>query len=257
MRRTSSNSSTPPAEVYSSVEMLAKRYPATFDWPAAYQRWAKQSQAALLKTFYAAGCCTADTPIAEAPMVAMDFETTGLDPQRDQIVSIGIIPFTSARVRCREARHWLIKPTVSLAEQSVTIHGITHSELEAAPTIDDVMEPLLTAIAGKLVVVHFADIERQFLAQATQQLFGEAIRFPLIDTLALEHRRLLQQRRWYDSLLRRSLPSVRLAACRARYQLPAYQLHHALTDATATAELLQAQLAHHFSPQTPLSELCC
>jgi len=37
--------------------------------------------------------------------------------------------------------------------------------------------------------------------------------------------------------------------------LPRYRLHHALTDALATAELLQAQVAHRFTPDTPLSAL--
>jgi DNA polymerase-3 subunit epsilon len=37
--------------------------------------------------------------------------------------------------------------------------------------------------------------------------------------------------------------------------LPRYRLHHALSDALASAELLQAQVAHRFEPQTPLRDL--
>ena len=48
---------------------------------------------------------------------------------------------------------------------------------------------------------------------------------------------------------------MRLADSRIRYSLPAYQNHNALNDATATAELLQAQIAYHYRPDTPLSEL--
>jgi DNA polymerase-3 subunit epsilon len=36
--------------------------------------------------------------------------------------------------------------------------------------------------------------------------------------------------------------------------LPDYTPHHALTDAIATAELLQAQIAHHFSPDMPVKD---
>ncbi|NLW04889.1 MAG: 3'-5' exonuclease, partial [Pseudomonadaceae bacterium] len=46
-----------------------------------------------------------------------------------------------------------------------------------------------------------------------------------------------------------------LAACRERYGLPNYHPHDALTDALATAELLQAQIAHHYSPDTPLKKV--
>jgi len=46
-----------------------------------------------------------------------------------------------------------------------------------------------------------------------------------------------------------------LAPSRERYRLPRYRAHHALTDALASAELLQAQVAHRFSPQTQLNAL--
>ncbi|MCV5689194.1 3'-5' exonuclease, partial [Escherichia coli] len=48
--------------------------------------------------------------------------------------------------------------------------------------------------------------------------------------------------------------SVRLAQSRRRYGLPDYTPHHALTDAIATAELLQAQIAHHYSEEQPIRE---
>jgi DNA polymerase-3 subunit epsilon len=51
--------------------------------------------------------------------------------------------------------------------------------------------------------------------------------------------------------------SIRLNASRERYGLPAYQGHHALVDALATAELLQAQIATHYRPETPLGALWC
>ena len=80
--------------------------------------------------------------------------------------------------------------------------------------------------------------------------------FPVIDTMSLEarlHRQSLwaRFRRW----LGRPPVSIRLNASRQRYGLPAYQGHHALVDALATAELLQAQIAHHYQPDTLLDDL--
>jgi DNA polymerase-3 subunit epsilon len=49
--------------------------------------------------------------------------------------------------------------------------------------------------------------------------------------------------------------SIRLADSRARYNLPAYAPHDALTDAIATAELMQAQIKYHFSPDTAIKKL--
>jgi len=82
--------------------------------------------------------------------------------------------------------------------------------------------------------------------------------FPMIDTMSLEARMYRQTpwarfRRW----LGRPPVSIRLNASRERYGLPAYQGHHALVDALATAELLQAQIATHYRPETPLGALWC
>lgn len=210
-----------------------------------------------LRSYYAAETLAPDTPIANAPLIAMDFETTGLDPTRDEIVSIGVVPLSIRRIFCRESFHWLVKPASALEDGSIVIHGITHSEIAAAPDLERILGELLAALAGRLVVVHYHPIEREFLANALQRRLGEEIRFPMIDTMVLERRILDRHRPRLDRLFRRRRAPVRLGDCRERYGLPHYQPHHALTDALATAELLQAQILREFSPDTPISELWC
>ena len=46
-----------------------------------------------------------------------------------------------------------------------------------------------------------------------------------------------------------------LIICILRYGLPLYSAHHALTDALACGELLQAQVARHYSGRTLISAL--
>jgi DNA polymerase III subunit epsilon len=76
---------------------------------------------------------------------------------------------------------------------------------------------------------------------------------PVIDTMELEARVHRQKPPgWLDRLLGRQPVSIRLADSRSRYGLPRYRPHHALTDALASAELLQAQIAHRYSPETLL-----
>ncbi len=115
---------------------------------------------------------------------------------------------------------------------------------------------LLEALAGRLVVVHFRHIERPFLDSAVQARLGEGILFPVIDTMSLEAR-LHRQSLWtrFRHRMRRPPVSIRLHNSRERYGLPAYQGHHALIDALATAELLQAQIAARYTLDTPMGEL--
>ncbi|MDN6179507.1 MAG: 3'-5' exonuclease [Halomonas subglaciescola] len=228
------------------------------DWAAYMRDRAASAQPAAVRQFFATPPPAPDTPIAEVPMVALDMETTGLDERRHAIVSLGIVPFTLERITPAKRRYWMVKPSRSLSASSIAYHHITHSEIAGAPDFDAVIDELLAAIAGKIVVVHFRNIERPFLDAAVRVRRGEGVLFPMIDTMSLEAR-LYRQSLWarFRRWLGRPPVSIRLNASRARYGLPAYQGHHALTDALATAELLQAQMATHYHPETPLSALWC
>lgn len=224
-------------------------------WSEYYAARAAQVQDKALQHFFAQGCLSADTPIQEAPLVALDMETTGLDSRRHAIVSIGVQPFTLNRIRLHERRYWVLRPPRPLSEKSITFHRITHSEIAEAPDFNDILDELLEQLTGRIPVVHFANIERPFLDSAIKDRRGEGLRCPMVDTMAIEAR--FERRGWrtlWTRLLGRQPASIRLHDSRHRYGLPVYQAHHALTDALATAELFQAQVATHFSPDTPISE---
>jgi DNA polymerase III subunit epsilon len=227
------------------------------DWQNILGELASKARDERLSRFYKAGTVSADTPLEEVPLLALDVETTGLDSQRDSIVSLGLVPFNLQRIRCGQARYWVVKPACELSSQSVTFHHITHSDIRDAPPLANVFDELLAAMAGKVVVVHYQRIERGFLDQAMRQLVGEGLHFPLIDTMQLEARLHRGKHRpgWLDRVMGRKPVSIRLADSRLRYGLPLYQAHHALTDALATAELLQAQVARMDAGSIAVGEL--
>jgi len=236
---------TPPTQPFANVP-----------WPDRYQVLAEATNNPFLKAFYQAGCCDANTPLSQVPMVAMDFETTGLSATEHSIISVGLVPFTLDGIQLSEARHWLVKPKLALHQTSVTIHGITHADLEQAPDLAEILPELLECLAGRLTVVHYRDIERPFLDVALRYRLQEGIQFPLLDTMAIEsHLHPGRRPTFWQSWRGKKPLSIRLADSRLRYGLPHYAAHNALMDAIATAELLQAQIAHHFGAQTPVSDL--
>jgi DNA polymerase-3 subunit epsilon len=195
-------------------------------------------------------------PVADLPLIAIDLETTGLDPARHAILSIGLLPFTLSRIRLSDRRHWVLRPSTGLSGESVRFHNITHSDTERAPTMAGILTDLLNTLSGRLPVVHYHPLERRFLQRAIEQQLRQPLRFPLIDTMELEARRqrrggLARLRQW----LGRPPASLRLNDCRQRYGLPAYGAHHAVLDALATAELLQAQIQHRYDAATSVGEL--
>ncbi len=226
------------------------------DWTKIFAEKASSVRDERLKSFYETGVVSKETPLSQVPFVALDFETTGLDAQTDDIVSIGLVPFSLNRIYCNQAKHWIVNPNTPLAEESVVIHGITHNDIVDAPDLRRILDEVLDALAGKIVVVHYRKIEREFMDSALKERIGEGIVFPIMDTMEIEAR---VQDKWAGGVMNRlkgvKPQSIRLGSSRTRYGLPAYTPHHALTDALATAELLQAQLMHHYSADTPIKDV--
>lgn len=121
-------------------------HPGKSGWPAFYALQARTCRNPALRAYYQAGCPAAELAIGAAPLLALDVETTGLDAQRDAIVSLGLIPFDLQRIRCSEARYWVVNPQRELPERSVTIHRITHSQIHQAPPFAAIAEELLEAL---------------------------------------------------------------------------------------------------------------
>ncbi len=227
----------------------------SIQWNAKFEQKVTLASDKNLIAYYSAGLPDPDTPISEVEFVAIDFETTGLDPDENDIITIGLVPFDLKRIYLRDSRHWKVRPKHKLDEESVIIHGITHSELIDAPDLSDILDELLPCLSGKIVVVHYRLIEREFLDKALRERIGEGIEFPVLDTMEIEENiqtKLISS--LWDKLKGKKPESLRLAQSRRRYGLPDYTPHHALTDAIATAELLQAQISHHYRDSQAISE---
>jgi len=226
------------------------------NWPENYRQLAGQARDPRIRGFYEAGCPAPDTPIRDVPLVALDFETTGLEADEHSIVSIGLVPFTLDGIQLGKAWHQVVRPQLPLHQTSITIHGITHSDIDKAPDLAEVLDTLFEHLNGRIPVVHYRNIERPFLNVALQWRLKESLRFPVLDTMAIEAYLHPDQNpnRWQRLLGKRPV-SIRLADSRLRYGLPHYAGHNALIDAIATAELLQAQIVHHFSPETAVGDL--
>ena len=98
-----------------------------------------------------------------APYCVVDLETTGLDPRRHEIISFAAVPIDEGRIRAGAALYGLARPVSPLGAESIRIHGILPTDLAGAPPLEEALDPLLAAIAGRVLVAHAAWVERGFL----------------------------------------------------------------------------------------------
>ena len=236
--------------------MAAKDGPLGGGWSGWLQDQARRAETPVLRAFYERFPADAGQPVGQTPLVALDLETSGLDPRRHAILSIGLVPFDLNAISIAQRRYWILRPPRGFSGESVAYHHITHADTEQAPDFAEILPDLLDALAGRLPVVHYHPIERGFLERAVHQRGLGTFRFPVIDTMAIEARRYRQRwRMGLRRLLGKAPTSIRLNDSRARYHLPAYEGHQAVIDATGTAELLQAQIQHHYRSSTAVGDL--
>lgn len=176
------------------------------------------------------------TDFSDVEFLAVDLETTSLELSNGEIASIGWVPIKKGVIRLAEAEHYFSKVDSGVG-QSAVIHQIRDSELAGATSISTIMARFLEVAAGKALVFHNAELDMAFLNRLSRKLYGTPLLAPIVDTLQLERRRLLRK----EMVLQPG--TLRLYSCRGRYNLPDYPAHDALTDAIATAELLQAWAA--------------
>jgi DNA polymerase-3 subunit epsilon len=179
------------------------------------------------------------TRVADLEMIALDFETTGLDAQRDHVIAAGWVLIRGDRIVMCSAHEVRVRNgSPAGVGQSAVIHGILDSDLDDAGSLEGMIERLLPELAGRPIVAHAASIERGFLAALLRRMGGVPMPNPFIDTMALE-RHLVEG---HGGRVRELHGDLTLDACRARRGLPDHQRHSAGADAVACAELLLAQV---------------
>jgi DNA polymerase-3 subunit epsilon len=179
----------------------------------------------------------AATAARDVPFLALDLETTGLDPEAHEIVSAGWVAMDGLRVVLRSARHRLVRPAGAIPPSSAVLHRIGDDRAARGGAPAEVLAELLRALAGRVLVAHNAAVDLAFLEAACAAHLGGRVVVPVVDTLRLGR----------DALQAAGVPVepglLRLAALRHRFNLPRYRAHDALADALSAAELLLALVA--------------
>ena len=168
----------------------------------------------------------------EAPYLALDFELDGLR-KGAHLLQAGWTPFEGRILRLDEAQSLDIRSYAELDRKAVTIHGIGEERAAQGTPVVEALRALIAALTGRIMVAHAAWIERSALSGAVDALSGLTMPIRCVCTLTIE-------RQLNPNLV--GAEAYRLANTRARYGLPEYEPHDALTDAIAAAELFQAQL---------------
>jgi DNA polymerase-3 subunit epsilon len=178
--------------------------------------------------------------VSEARYVVLDTELTGLDQRKDDIVSIGAVRMQGRGIEIGSAFHELVNPSAVLDGRSVVIHGITPSQVETKPPIDEVLATFMKYVAGAVLVGHCLAIDLAFLNREARRLTGHPFRNPAVDTLSLYG--WLRHRLPDNPAMTVALPGLSLFELAHLFDIPVAEGHTAIGDAYITAQLFQRLL---------------
>ncbi len=150
-------------------------------------------------------------------LVALDIETTGLDPQKDAIIEIGAVRFNGHRVE--DEWETLIHPGRPIPPFITQLTGINDQMLLKAPAVQDVIPDLARFVSDSPILGHSIGFDLSFLRRQKKELFAGN---EIIDTYELASIMLPQAGRYNLGALAQALA----------VPLPAN--HRAVNDAHAT-----------------------
>lgn len=93
----------------------------------------------------------------EGPLAAFDTETTGVDVERDRIVSAALVVQPHVNTP-PSTRSWLVSPGIEVPRSASEVHGLSQAHLERhgrwpAPVMEEVGRALAAHCAGRVPVV--------------------------------------------------------------------------------------------------------
>jgi DNA polymerase-3 subunit epsilon len=175
-----------------------------------------------------------------AELVALDFETTGLDPTRDDVISFGLVPISGGRIDLTGARYQEVVPRVEPRESSIRVHHLRMQDLARAPALTEVLNVFRTGLSARFILAWAAAVEVAFL----RGIFGGRER--------TWRRRVIDVRTLIMALERSDVGRgetdpgrYALGAVAERFGVPVEETHHALDDAFMTAELFLIAAARY------------
>ncbi|MDF2838523.1 MAG: PolC-type polymerase [Evtepia sp.] len=159
----------------------------------------------------------------DAPIVAFDIETTGLNPKRDRLTEIGAVILENGQVM--KKFQTFVNPDCPIPQEIVRLTGITDEMVEDAPSQEEAIRAFLDFAGNYPLAAHNADFDMGFMKEGCAR-YGMPFSLSSIDTLAMAQNLLPDLGRYKLNLVARHL------------DLPDFNHHRASDDAITVAYML-------------------
>lgn len=168
-----------------------------------------------------------DNPIKNE-YVCLDCETSGLNPKKDEILSIGAVIIKDNKILMRETFNIFVKPSKEINPESIKIHHIRLIDLENGLDSKEAIYKLLEFIGSRIIVGYYIQFDIAIISKYTKEFIGIKLPNKSIEVSSLYYETRKKSNHYglvdlkFDTILR-------------NLNIPILGKHDALNDAIMTA----------------------
>jgi DNA polymerase-3 subunit epsilon len=177
-----------------------------------------------------------DAPVDDVRFVVLDSETTGLDPRKDRLVTVGAVAVRAGEILLEDSFEAMLQ--VQHNTSAVTVHGVTRDEARTGIEEPEALEGFLAYVKDGVIVGHHIGHDIQTFNAAYERQFGFQLRNRSLDTMELTLH--LERDGAFES--GEQIRAFSLDALCLRFSVIPHDRHTAPGDAFLTAQVFQRLL---------------
>ncbi len=168
-----------------------------------------------------------DQPLSKCRLIVLDLETTGLNPQKDEVIAIGAVAIEGCAIHLDDQFDLILRRPELDIRETVLIHGIGTEALADGHETEDALLHLLEWMNGDPVLAYHSAFDQRFLEKALKTQLGYTASHVWMDVAEV-----------LPAFFPKAEPKGKgLDHWSEFFGLEASERHHAAADALVTAEL--------------------
>ena len=167
-------------------------------------------------------------PPVDDEVVVLDTETTGLNPKKDAILSIGAVIVRNGRIQISQPFERFVRPPGTISEESIKIHHLRACDMADAEEPETVIADLLRFMGSRPIVGYYIGFDHAILSRYVRRLIGINLPNQTIELSSMYYRRYRRESA-YEQV------DLKFDTIMEALSLPRLGKHDALNDAIMSA----------------------
>lgn len=166
--------------------------------------------------------------LEEEEFVSFDCETTGLNPKKDEILSIGAVRIKDNKIELSNSFERFLKTVQDIPEETIKIHYIRPCDIENSIEAKVAIEEFLHFIGNRTLIGYYIKFDIAMINKYAKALIGTTIPNKSIELSSMYYKR-------HQKKSSHEFVDLKFNTIMDRLDLPQLGQHDALNDAIMSA----------------------